>query len=138
MKRAPKIRQNLYIDREIGNALDAMAAGHAGNKSRLVNDALRTWLRHHGASEAEAALRMRLNELSKELAAARRDIDIMVESLALFIRYQLMVTPPLGDKDEVGRAQGRQRFEAFISQVARQLATGKRTIAAPSAEEGEG
>jgi hypothetical protein len=49
-----------------------------------------------------------------------------------------MVTPPLGDKDEVGRAQGRQRFEAFISQVGRQLATGKRTIAAPSAEGGEG
>src|SRR3546814_1350206 len=106
MKRAPKIRQNLYIDREIGDALDAMAAGHAGNKSRLVNDALRTWLRHRGASEAEAALRMRLNELSKALAAARRDIGIEVESLALFIRYQLMVTPPLGDNDEVGRAQG--------------------------------
>ena len=113
-----------------------MAAGHAGNKSRLVNDALRTWLRHRGASEAEAALRMRLNELSKELAAARRDIDIVVESLALFIRYQLMVTPPLGDNDEVGRTQGRQRFEAFITQVGRQLATGKRTIAAPSAEGG--
>src|SRR3546814_16910977 len=97
MKRAPKIRQNLYIDREIGDALDAMAAGHAGNKSRLVNDALRTWLRHRGASEAETARRMRLHELSKELASARRDIGTVVELLALFIRYQLMVTPPPGE-----------------------------------------
>src|SRR3546814_19046183 len=81
---------------------------------------------------------MRLNELSKELAAARRDIGIVVESLALFIRYQLMVTPPIGDNDEVGRAQGCQRLEAFISQVGRPLATVKRTHAALTAEGGEG
>lgn len=135
MKRVPKIRQNLYIDRELGDALEAMAAGHAGNKSRLVNDALRSWIRHRGASEADAALRMRLDQLSNELAAIHRDIDVLIESLALFIRYQLMVTLPLADNDEAGRAQGRQRFEAFITQVGRQVATGKRTIS--TAHEGE-
>ncbi|WP_257538945.1 CopG family transcriptional regulator [Sphingobium sp. CFD-1] len=137
MKRAPKIRQNLYIDREIGDALEALAKGRAGNKSRLVNDALRSWIHHRGVSEIDAAFRMRLDGLSGELAGARRDIDILLESLALFIRYQLMVTPPLADSDAAGRAQGRERFEAFITQVGRQIATGKRSIAAGHAE-GEG
>lgn len=134
MKRAPKIRQNLYIDREIGDALEAMAKGRAGNKSRLVNDALRSWIRHRGASEIDAAYRMRLNELSRELSGARRDIDVLMESLALFIRYQLTVTPPLADSDAAGRAQGRERFEAFIAQVGRQIATGRRTIAVDDVE----
>ncbi|KEQ52860.1 hypothetical protein [Sphingobium chlorophenolicum] len=136
MKRAPKIRQNLYIDREIGDALEALAKGRSGNKSRLVNDALSAWIRNRGISEADAALRMRLNELSKELAGARRDIDILLESLALFIRYQLMVTPPLADNDAAGRAEGRERFEVFIAQVGRQIATGKRTIAPTGVEGG--
>jgi len=83
MNRAPKIRQNLYIDREIGDALEALAKGRAGNKSRLVNDALSAWIRNRGISEADAALRMRLNELTKELAGARRDIDILLESYSL-------------------------------------------------------
>lgn len=136
MKRAPKIRQNLYIDREIGDALEALAKGRAGNKSRLVNDALRSWISHRGVSEIDAAYRMRLNELSRELAGARRDIDVLIESLALFIRYQLMAIPPLADNDAAGRAQGRERFEAFIAQVGRQIATGKRTIAFDHVEGG--
>lgn len=136
MKRAPKIRQNLYIDREIGDALEALAKGRAGNKSRLVNDALRSWIRHRGVSEIDAAYRMRLNELSRELAGARRDIDVLIESLALFIRYQLTVNPPLADNDAAGRAQGRERFEAFIAQVGRQIATGRRTIAVDHVEGG--
>lgn len=136
MKRVPKIRQNLYIDQEIGDALEVLAKGRVGNKSRLVNDALSAWIRNRGISEADAALRMRLNELSKELAGARRDIDILLESLALFIRYQLMVTPPLADSDAAGRAQGRERFEVFIAQVGRQIATGKRTIAPTGVEGG--
>jgi hypothetical protein len=79
---------------------------------------------------------MRLNELTKELAGARRDIDILLESLALFIRYQLMVTPPLAENDAAGRAQGRERFEVFIAQVGRQIATGKRTIGATGVDGG--
>ena len=35
-----KIRQNLYIDRELSDALEALATGPGTNKSRLVNDAI--------------------------------------------------------------------------------------------------
>jgi hypothetical protein len=38
------IRHNLYFDREVSEAMKAIAAGPGGNMSRLVNDALRDWL----------------------------------------------------------------------------------------------
>lgn len=126
-----KIRQNLYIDREISDALEALAAGNRGNKSRLVNDALKDWLARRGTREVDDLLKVRLDRLSRELDGARRDIDVLLESLSLFVRYQLMVTAPLPEADAAGRAIGRDRFESFVAQVGRQIAAGTRTLAPP-------
>ncbi|SDA25547.1 CopG family transcriptional regulator [Sphingomonas sp. NFR15] len=123
-----KIRQNLYIDRELSDALEALAAGPRGNKSHIVNDALRDWLARRGTKEVDDLLKGRLDRLTRELAGARRDIDVLLESLALFVRYQLMVTAPLPEADAAARAIGRDRFEAFVAQLGRQLASGKRTL----------
>ncbi|WP_395335073.1 CopG family transcriptional regulator [Novosphingobium sp. BL-8H] len=123
-----KIRQNLYLDRDVTVALDRLAAGTRGNKSRLVNDALKAWIARKGAKEIDDLLKIRLDRLSREIEASRRDIDVVLESLALFIRYQLSVTAPLPEADAAARAVGRDRFEAFIAQVGRQIATGKRTL----------
>ena len=123
-----KIRQNLYIDREIGDALEALAAGNRGNKSRLVNDALKDWLARRGTAQVDELLKVRLDRLSRELDGARRDIDVLLESLSLFVRYQLMVTAPLPEADAAGRAIGRDRFESFVAQVGRQIAAGTRTL----------
>lgn len=126
-----KVRQNLYIDRELSQALDTLAAGARGNKSRLVNDALRDWLGRKGAKEIDDLLQPRLDRITRELSGTRRDIDVLMESLALFVRYQLMVTAPLPDADAAARAVGRDRFEAFVSQVGRQIAAGKRSLPLP-------
>jgi len=131
-----KVRQNLYIDREIGDALEALAAGARGNKSRLVNDALRDWLARRGTRQVDDLLKVRLDKLSRELAGARRDIDVLLESLSLFVRYQLMVTAPLPEADAAGRAIGRDRFESFVAQVGRQIAAGTRTLTPGEPNEG--
>jgi hypothetical protein len=123
-----KIRQNLYIDREISEALTALAAGETGNKSRLVNDALRDWLARRGSKEVDDLLRLRLDRVSREIAHARRDIEVLLESLSLFVRYQLMVTAPLPEADAAAVAVGRERFDKFVAQVGRQLASSRRTL----------
>lgn len=123
-----KVRQNLYIDRELSDALEALAAGTAGNKSRLVNDALADWLARRGTREIDDLLKVRLDRISREIEHARRDIEVLLESLSLFVRYQLMVTAPLPDADAAAIAVGRDRFDKFVAQVGRQLAAGKRTI----------
>ena len=126
-----KVRQNLYIDREISNALEALASKPGGNKSRLVNDALAEWLARHATKNVDELLKLRLDRISNDIGLARRDIDVLLESLALFVRYQLLVTAPLPEADVSARAIGLDRFEKFVGQVGRQLATGKRTLTAP-------
>jgi hypothetical protein len=87
-----------------------------------------------GTKEVDDLLKVRLDRLTRELAGARRDIDVLLESLSLFVRYQLMVTAPLPEADTAARAIGRDRFEAFVSQVGRHLAGGKRTLIPPEAD----
>ena len=67
-----KVRQNLYIDRGIADALEALAAGPGGNKSRLVNDALAAWLARRGTKEIDHLFKGRLDRMSRDLAAIRR------------------------------------------------------------------
>ena len=131
-----KIRQNLYIDRELSDALEALAAGARGNKSHLVNDALRDWLARRGTRQVDDLLKVRLDRLSRELDGARRDIDVLLESLSLFVRYQLMVTAPLPEADAASRAIDRDRFESFVAQVGRQIAAGSRTLTPPERQRG--
>ena len=130
-----KVRQNLYIDRAISDALERLASGRGGNKSRLVNDALAAWLARRGTKEIDDLLKVRLDRMSREQERIGRDLEIVLESLSLFVRYQLTVTAPLPEADTAARAVGRERFEAFVSQLGRQLASGKRTLG-PSHDDG--
>ncbi len=123
-----KVRQNLYIDREISDALEALASGPGSNKSRLVNDALAAWLSRRATKEVDDLFKGRLDRISREIGHTRRDLEILLESLSLFVRYQLTVTAPLPEADSAARAIGRDRFEAFVAQVGRQIAGGTRTI----------
>jgi len=123
-----KVRQNLYLDRAVSDALEALAAGPGGNKSRLVNDAVAAWLARRGTKEIDDLLKVRLDRMSRELALVRRDNEVILESLALFVRYQLLVTAPLPEADKAALAVGLDRFEKFVAQVGRQLASGRRTL----------
>lgn len=66
--------------------------------------------------------------MPREIGLVRRDIDVVLESLALFVRYQLLVTAPLPEADSAALAIGLERFEKFVGQVGRQLASGRRTL----------
>ncbi|MBP8670430.1 MAG: CopG family transcriptional regulator [Sphingobium sp.] len=124
-----KVRQNLYIDAELSSALDMLARG-SRTKSRIVNDALKDYLARRASKEIDDLLKTRLDRMSREMARMARDVDILLESLSLFVRYQLTVTAPLPEGDSAALAIGRDRFEAFVGQVGRQIAAGKRTLGA--------
>ena len=123
-----KIRQNLYIDRELSDALEALASRPGGNKSRLVNDAVRSWLARQATKEIDDLFKGRLDRLSRELGLVRRDLYVVLESFALFVRFYLLVTAPLPDADTAAFAVGMDRFEQFLGQLGRQVSSGKRTF----------
>jgi hypothetical protein len=130
-----KIRQNLYLDRKVTDALEALAARPGTNKSQVVNDALSAWLAQRASSQLDDKLKLRLDRMSRDQARISRDLDVLLESFALFVRYQLLVTAPLPEADTAALAIGRDRFEKFIGQVGRQLSSGKRTLQPPERAE---
>lgn len=124
-----KIHQNLCIGRELSGALEAVAAGLRGNKCHLVNDALKDCFACRRGKEFDELFKVRLDFLTRKLTGARRDSDVLVESLSLLVRYQLRATESGPGTDVAARAIGRARFEGLVSQVGRHLAGGKRTPA---------
>jgi predicted transcriptional regulator len=130
-----KVRQNLYIDRSLSDALDALASRPGANKSRIVNDALAGYLARRATKEVDDLFKARLDRISRELGATRRDLEVLLESVALFVRYQLTVSAPLPEADAAALAVGRDRFEKFIAQVGRQIAGGRRTLPVTESEE---
>jgi len=124
-----KPRHHLYLDDELTEQLEALAAKPGSSKSAIVSDALRSYLARRGANEIDDRLKVRLDRVSRQLNRIERDQQILLESLALFVRYYLTVTAPLPEADqEAARALGQERFQAFIDQVGRRIAGG-RTLA---------
>lgn len=123
-----KVRQNLYIDHDIANALDILSGQRGVKKSRIVNDALRSSIEHHATEKANEPLTERLDHVVRDIGLARRDLSIVIESLALFIRYQLNVVAPLPRGDLEARRVGRHRFAEFVRLVGEQIKTGERSL----------
>src|SRR3546814_15044890 len=108
------------------------------SKSAILADAVVAWLNRRGAQELDDRFGLRLNRISAQLNRIERDQQVLLESLALFVRYQLTVTAPLPEADQAARAVGRDRFQAFVAQVGRHLAAGGRTLRPNGAGNGAG
>ena len=125
-----KPRHHVYLDEELTERLDALASKPGSSKSAIVADALKSYLGRRAARELDDLLKVRLDRFGNQLARIERDQQVVMESLALFIRYQFMVTAPVPEADlPAARAAAQERFQAFIDQVGRRLAAGKRTAA---------
>lgn len=130
-----KPRHHLYLDDDLTAQLEVLAAKPGSSKSAIVADALRQYLARRGARDIDEALKIRLDRLSRQMDRLERDGQVLLESLALFIRYQITVTAPLPEPDKAARAVGQERFQKFIDQVGRQIAGRRRTFAGD--EQGE-
>ena len=131
-----RVRYQLFLPEDLSHRFEALAAEPGASKSAILTDALTAWLNRQAASELENRFNHRLDRMSMALGRIERDGHILLESLALFIRYELMVQAPLAESDEAARAVGRDRFEAFVTRVGEALASGQRTLAAPTNNNG--
>ena len=133
-----KIRHALYFDEKLSRRLEALANKPGATMSNAVGDALRDYFERKGADELDERFKERLDAVSKQLNRIERDQRVILESLALFIRYQLTISRPLPESQAAAlQALGNQRFQTFIEEVGRKIATGKSTAfdLAPKAKE---
>jgi predicted DNA-binding protein len=126
--KANRVRYQLFLPEDLSQRLEALAAKPGASKSGILTDALAAWLNRQAASELENRFSQRLNRMSMALGRVERDGHVLLETLALFIRYELMVQAPLPEADEAARAVGRDRFNAFVARVGEALASGHRTF----------
>lgn len=123
-----KPRHHLYLDDDLTARLDLLGSRPGASKSAIVADALRQYLDRRAAREVDHLLKVRLDRMSNQLARIERNGQVLLETLSLFIRYQLSVTAPLPEADRAAQAVGRERFARFVDQVGRALASDAPTI----------
>lgn len=125
-----KKKYTLYLPLPLARRFDEVARERQGAKSALFEEALRLSLMPRQHEGLEDGLARRLNELHKVVARQASDQNVAVETLALFVRYFLTVTPPVLEEDqESARLIGRKRFEVFIAEIGRRVAEGRRHVA---------
>lgn len=121
-----KPRINVHITREVWKSLDEMAKRPGVSKAAIVDAALAAFLSPEADDRRDAAIIRRLDRMDRWIDRLERDLTITAETLALYVRYYLTVTPPLPEQDrEAAQALGRERFDYFIEQLAKRLASGK-------------
>jgi len=120
-----KVRHCLYFEESVSAELEALTAAPGTSKSDIVNGALAAFFKNRGGDHIEVKLRPRLDNIGEHLNRIERNQQIGLETLALFIRYQLTIGAPLpAGQLSALQAVGNERFQTFIEQVSRTLAKG--------------
>lgn len=124
-----RTRLNLFIEPEHARRLDELATMKGLSKSSIVAAALASFLSPDSGDQREAAIAKRLDRLSRQLDKLERDQNILIETMALYVRYFLTVSTPVPEAhQEAARAQGRARFEQFVEQLGRHLLRGRSLV----------
>jgi DNA-binding transcriptional MocR family regulator len=121
-----RTRMNVYFPPELLRQLIDLADRKKLSRSSIVEAAVMSFLSPDGADRTEAAFTRRLDRLSRQIQRLERDLSIATETLALFVRFWLTVTPQLpADAQAAAQAKGRERFEGFVEALGRRLAQGR-------------
>lgn len=124
-----KTRMNVYFEPELLRQVEALALRRNVSKSAVIEAAVASFLSADASERLEAVFARRMDRIDRQIAGMDEDLAIMGETLALFIRFWLTVTPPLPDSAQASaRAKGVERFEGFLQSLGRKLAAGDRFL----------
>ena len=124
-----RARLNIFVEPSHSRRLDELAAMKGLSKSSIVAAALSSFLSPDSGDQREAAIARRLDRLSRQLDKFERDQNILIETLALYVRYFLTVSTPIPEThQDAARAQGRARFEQFVEQLGRHILKGRSLV----------
>ncbi|MDD9732818.1 ribbon-helix-helix domain-containing protein [Mameliella sp. AT18] len=118
-------RMNVYFPPEMLKQIADLADRKGLSRSAIVEAAVASFLSPDGSDRMEAAFTRRLDRLTRQVQRLERDVGISAETLALFIRFWLTITPPLPeDAQSSAQIKGRERFEGFVETLGRRLQKG--------------
>jgi hypothetical protein len=121
-----KVRLSVYLNPEMMARLTELSKRKGKPKSLIAEAAIATLLTPDEVDRLEAMFVRQLDILTRRVERMERDHSIGVETLALFIRFWLIVTPSLPESEQaVAQAKGRERYESFLETLGRRLARGQ-------------
>jgi hypothetical protein len=116
----------LFRSPELARQVSELAIRRRISRSAIVEAAVASYLSPDGGDRLEAAFARRHDRLSRQVQRLERNTGLTTETLALFVRFWLSVTPPLPDEDQAAaQVKGRKRYEGFIETLGRRYASGK-------------
>ena len=109
-----RARLNVFLEYEHAKRLDELATMKGLSKSSIIAAALASFLSPDGGDRREAAIARRLDQLTRQFDKLERDQNILIETVALYVRYYLSVSLPVPEAhQEAARAQGRGSLRAI-------------------------
>lgn len=119
-------RLNLSLPTELIVRINEIADRKRVTRSAVVEAAVESFLSPDHADMQEAALTRRLDRLSRQIARLERDQRITTETLALFVRFWLTITPPVAPEQQAAaQAKGRERFDGFVETLGKRVQKGR-------------
>ncbi|ABS68235.1 CopG domain protein DNA-binding domain protein [Xanthobacter versatilis] len=124
-----KTRMNVYFEPELLRKVEALALRRRVSKSAVIEAAVASFLSADASERLEAVFARRMDRIGRQIDGMDEDLAILGETLSLFIRFWMTLTPPLPDAAHPSaRAKGMERFEGFLQTLGRKLATGDRFL----------
>jgi hypothetical protein len=119
-------RLNLTLPVEMIARINELSIRKKISRSAIVEAAVASFLSPDAADRREAAFTRRMDRLSRQAHRIERDLGVTAETLALFVRFWLTITPPLlGDAQTAAQIKGRERFEGFVETLGKRLQKGQ-------------
>jgi predicted transcriptional regulator len=116
------------IPPDLADSLQRIAALKDRSVSEVVEDAILKAFTDRGDAE-HAALVVKLDAISRRLAAIERAQETHVELSAHAVRFAMSVAPEIPDADRAMlNARGSSRFQNVIAAIASRLASGRSVL----------
>jgi predicted DNA-binding protein len=131
-----KTRHQFHLTPGLSEKLERLSRRPGATKSDIIAKAFEAFLERRGESELDQRYAQRLDRLSRDLGHVRRDIEMILESLALFIRFSITLNAHTPAPDKATQAIAQERFLKFVDQVGRQIAGGKSSFGFKDENEG--
>jgi hypothetical protein len=118
---------SVYLDPDVMQMLADFAGRRGQSRSIIAEAAIASFLSPDADERLEAAITKRLDRIDRNLQRLERDIGIVNEAFAVFVRSWLTATASLPETAQAAaRAKGGERYDRFLEVLGRRLAKGPR------------
>ncbi len=123
-------RHALYLSEAMSQRLQTTAETHRVAKSTILERALQQYLAAPNGGQFSDLNSLENTAIGRTLRRIERDLAIVSELMATFVRYFVTITPPLPESEHAAaRALGQLRFEQVIEEIARRMRTDRSLMA---------